>query len=317
MMLKLIMKTKKKLIESLAEKKLPTEGCIGRNGGREKREGLALQAFDHPLKVQENRGGLELRGLHYLLVYVDDVNMLDENPQTVRKITGILLEASKQSLMLAGNEFQSLGRAIVKEDEYEEVRWDGIVSIVSWRERVFRLWCEERSFNDAVSTTRLFSIDGIGDSEMEFGEMKSRIRHILPDIRSTVGENLGKKPTSTESYPAFARIGLRENPGKNLNQVTCPDRDSNPGHLVSQPDALTVTPQLRIVLVSPVCDTKALGGHGGRAPCFLDLGTRLRCRHHSSYPLERPGIQFDRRLSEPRGLSGSFSVEKNPATTRV
>ncbi|KAJ4431195.1 hypothetical protein ANN_19792, partial [Periplaneta americana] len=47
------------------------------------------------------------------------------------------------SLMLAGNEFQSLGRAIVKEDEYEEVRWDGIVSIVSWRERVFRLWWEE------------------------------------------------------------------------------------------------------------------------------------------------------------------------------
>ncbi|KAJ4448345.1 hypothetical protein ANN_10360 [Periplaneta americana] len=48
---------------------------------------------------------------------------------------------------------------------------------------------------------------------------------------------------STESYPAFARIGLRENPGKNLNQITCPDRDSNPGHLVSRPDALTVTPQ--------------------------------------------------------------------------
>ncbi|KAJ4425453.1 hypothetical protein ANN_28069 [Periplaneta americana] len=50
--------------------------------------------------------------------------------------------------------------------------------------------------------------------------------------------------SSTESYPAFARIGLRENPGKNLNQLTCPDQYSNPGHLVSQPDALTVTPQL-------------------------------------------------------------------------
>ncbi|KAJ4451684.1 hypothetical protein ANN_03154 [Periplaneta americana] len=50
--------------------------------------------------------------------------------------------------------------------------------------------------------------------------------------------------SSTESYPAFARIGLRENPGKNLNQVTCPDRDSNTGHLVSPPDALTVTPQI-------------------------------------------------------------------------
>ncbi|KAJ4445711.1 hypothetical protein ANN_12396 [Periplaneta americana] len=52
-------------------------------------------------------------------------------------------ELSMKSLMIAGNEFQSLGRAIVKEDEYEEVRWDGIVSIVSWRERVFRLWWEE------------------------------------------------------------------------------------------------------------------------------------------------------------------------------
>ncbi|KAJ4451612.1 hypothetical protein ANN_03081 [Periplaneta americana] len=46
--------------------------------------------------------------------------------------------------------------------------------------------------------------------------------------------------SSTESYPAFAHIGLRENPGKNLNQVTCPDRELNPGHLVSRPEALTI-----------------------------------------------------------------------------
>ncbi|KAJ4428376.1 hypothetical protein ANN_24395 [Periplaneta americana] len=51
--------------------------------------------------------------------------------------------------------------------------------------------------------------------------------------------------SSTENYPEFARIGLRENPGKNLNQATCRDRDSNPGHLVSRPDALTDTPQLK------------------------------------------------------------------------
>ncbi|KAJ4431326.1 hypothetical protein ANN_19923 [Periplaneta americana] len=42
--------------------------------------------------------------------------------------------------------------------------------------------------------------------------------------------NLG---SNTERYPAFAHIG------KNLNQVTCPDRESNPGHLVSRLDALT------------------------------------------------------------------------------
>ncbi|KAJ4437101.1 hypothetical protein ANN_17236 [Periplaneta americana] len=63
------------------------------------------------------------------------------------------------------------------------------------------------------------------------------------------GDNAGEMSpgSSTESYPVFAPIGLRENPGKNLNQVTFPDRDSNPGHLVSRPDALTVTPQKAMI----------------------------------------------------------------------
>ncbi|KAJ4436535.1 hypothetical protein ANN_16566 [Periplaneta americana] len=46
-------------------------------------------------KVQDNRQGFELNRLHQLLVYADDVNMLGENPQTIRENAEILVEASK------------------------------------------------------------------------------------------------------------------------------------------------------------------------------------------------------------------------------
>ncbi|KAJ4439398.1 hypothetical protein ANN_07520 [Periplaneta americana] len=46
------------------------------------------------MNVQDNREGSKLNGLHQLLVYADDVNMLGENPRTIRENMGILFEAS-------------------------------------------------------------------------------------------------------------------------------------------------------------------------------------------------------------------------------
>ncbi|KAJ4432011.1 hypothetical protein ANN_20625 [Periplaneta americana] len=76
--------------------------------------------------------------------------------------------------------------------------------------------------------------------------------------------------SNTESYPPFDHIGLRENPGKNLNQVTWSSRESNPGHLVSRPDALAVTPQYDIESV--------LGGHKfvSRTPIYYSIKRMLR-----------------------------------------
>ncbi|KAJ4426445.1 hypothetical protein ANN_27259 [Periplaneta americana] len=80
--------------------------------------------------------------------------------------------------------------------------------------------------------------------EEEAREERKRIRDERNNSEKSC-DNAGEisPGSSTETYPTFARIGLRENPGKNHNQVTCPDRDLNPGHLVSRTDALSVTPQ--------------------------------------------------------------------------
>ncbi|KAJ4434714.1 hypothetical protein ANN_23282 [Periplaneta americana] len=78
-------------------------------------------------------------------------------------------------------------------------------------------------FNDAVSTTRLVSVDRIGDSEMVFGEMMPMIRHSLPDIRLTVGENLGKiQPVSKVENTALAQFNtMKAASSDNVDGLCC------------------------------------------------------------------------------------------------
>jgi hypothetical protein len=47
-------------------------------------------------KVQENHAGLKLNGTHQLLAYVDDVNLLGDNIDTINKNTETLIDASKE-----------------------------------------------------------------------------------------------------------------------------------------------------------------------------------------------------------------------------
>jgi hypothetical protein len=47
-------------------------------------------------KVQENQVGLKLNGTHQLLAYADDVNLLGDNIDTIKKITKTLIDASKE-----------------------------------------------------------------------------------------------------------------------------------------------------------------------------------------------------------------------------
>jgi hypothetical protein len=47
-------------------------------------------------KVQENQVGLKLNGTHRLLAYADDVNLLGDNMDTIKKKTETLIDASKE-----------------------------------------------------------------------------------------------------------------------------------------------------------------------------------------------------------------------------
>jgi hypothetical protein len=47
-------------------------------------------------KVQENHVGLKLKGTHQLLVYADDVNLLGDDIDTIKRNTQTLIEASKE-----------------------------------------------------------------------------------------------------------------------------------------------------------------------------------------------------------------------------
>jgi hypothetical protein len=47
-------------------------------------------------KVQESQVGLKLKGTHQLLPYADDVNLLGDNIDTVKKNTETLTSASKE-----------------------------------------------------------------------------------------------------------------------------------------------------------------------------------------------------------------------------
>jgi hypothetical protein len=47
------------------------------------------------MKLQENQVGLKLNGIYQLLVYIDDVNLLGRNIDTIKKNTETVIDASK------------------------------------------------------------------------------------------------------------------------------------------------------------------------------------------------------------------------------
>jgi hypothetical protein len=48
-------------------------------------------------KVEDNQVGLKLNGTYQLMAYADDVNLLEDNIDTIKKNTETLIDASKEA----------------------------------------------------------------------------------------------------------------------------------------------------------------------------------------------------------------------------
>jgi hypothetical protein len=70
--------------------------------------------------IQENPVNLELNGTHQLLVYADEVNLLDSSINIIREITETLLEASR-NIGLEDKVYECLITKLRTEPEYKDV----------------------------------------------------------------------------------------------------------------------------------------------------------------------------------------------------
>ncbi|KAJ4438011.1 hypothetical protein ANN_13950 [Periplaneta americana] len=94
------------------------------------------------------------------------------------------------------------------------------------------------------------------------------------------GDNTGEMSpgSSTDSYPAFAHIGLRENPGTtSTRSETFYDSEMENEEQVYESERLFVEfHSIKKTQITPLHAIKANIGHGGRTPSFHHLGTRMR-----------------------------------------
>ncbi|KAJ4435005.1 hypothetical protein ANN_23578 [Periplaneta americana] len=114
-------------------------------------------------------------------------------------------------------------------------------------------------------------VDGISDSEMVFDEMRLRIRHRLPDIRLTVGENLGKtQPEKEFPLPRLFHDAVQ------CSLFTLPRRDTNqsPRRLTEQ---FASRPLQRTAPRANTSDPF----NAVTFPIFM-IGNATECRRHQS-----------------------------------
>ncbi|KAJ4444527.1 hypothetical protein ANN_06321 [Periplaneta americana] len=112
----------------------------------------------------------------------------------------------------------------------------------------------------------LFNVDGIGDSEMTFGEMRPRTLHRLPDMPYGC-ENLGKNPTrstTNTSEKDFVVVTNRHTASRTVVEASArSDRGAIPGRArasAGQTRARAITHEVHSKPISDIVKHRSLAG---------------------------------------------------------
>jgi hypothetical protein len=101
--MELVRQIKKRLKETYSKVRIVKHLCDNFSIQNDLKQGVALSppflnfALEYAIgKVQKNQVGLKLNGRHQLLTYADEMNLLGDNMNTVKKYAITLIEASKE-----------------------------------------------------------------------------------------------------------------------------------------------------------------------------------------------------------------------------
>ncbi|KAJ4434428.1 hypothetical protein ANN_22990 [Periplaneta americana] len=122
-----------------------------------------------------------------------------------------------------------VSRPIILDNERKIVEKVGGIVLVPVIFNVTKLYQVQRSARENNHSPSKFS--AISSALQYKRELRNSKCYLASELNESDHADEMSPVSSIDSYPAFAHIELRENLGKNLNQVTCPDRNSNPGHL--------------------------------------------------------------------------------------
>jgi hypothetical protein len=142
--------------------------------------------------VQENQVGLKLNGTHQFLAYADDVNLLGDNIDIIKKITETLIDASKEVGLEINVEKTKCMLLSCHQNSVNPVE----ISFTQAKQKKKQREVEEENYCNLTGEKEERS-----KNKMHIKENRNEVNAIED---SSIQENRKKKDRETEKYYSFS-----------------------------------------------------------------------------------------------------------------